>query len=100
MHTRLKTELESRPQLRRVVALVAAIAIAPCLAACSFLGPLGPFAGGELRGDAAPWPTDWRHAANVENIGLATLSFPTSACSTRTMVPLPDRLGPNKESIF
>jgi len=35
-------------------------------------GPIGPFAGGRLKGEEAAWPADWSRLAQVENAQLET----------------------------
>ena len=39
-------------------------------AGCS--GPLGPFAGGRLSGESAPYPTSWHDAVSAEQVQLET----------------------------
>ena len=40
------------------------------LGACG--APLGPIPGGKLQGDIAPWPANWVHAEECENVLLET----------------------------
>jgi hypothetical protein len=44
--------------------------IAFLVGACG--APLGPIPGGSLDGDLAPWPDDWQHAEDCENVLLQT----------------------------
>ena len=40
------------------------------LGACG--APLGPIPGGKLQGELSPWPANWKHAENCENVLLET----------------------------
>ena len=46
------------------------VAGAMLLSSCG--APLGPIPGGKLQGIIEPWPKDWSHAENVENVLLET----------------------------
>ena len=34
--------------------------------------PLGPIPGGKLKGEVSPWPANWDHAEDCENVLLET----------------------------
>jgi hypothetical protein len=44
--------------------------MAVLIGACG--APLGPIPGGALDGDLTPWPDDWLHAEECENVLLQT----------------------------
>ena len=46
------------------------VASAMLLSSCG--APLGPIPGGKLQGVIEPWPKDWSHAEEVENVLLET----------------------------
>ena len=46
------------------------VAGAMLLSSCG--APLGPIPGGQLQGITEPWPKDWSHAEEVENVLLET----------------------------
>ena len=46
------------------------VAGAMLLSSCG--APLGPIPGGKLQGITEPWPKDWSHAEDVDNVLLET----------------------------
>ena len=55
--------------VQRWVVALAAIGMAASLVGC---GPIGPFSGGRLSGEAGSWPIDWDSTAELAQIQLET----------------------------
>ena len=51
---------------RTTLWIVGAVLLSSCAA------PLGPIAGGKLEGEVSPWPANWDHAEDCENVLLET----------------------------